>query len=114
MRHYEYTPRLFAAIAVMVLVAALGSSDSLAGPAAEDTMSSLVTTEWLSQHLDDPDLVVLDCSVHIEMEEGGGLQVSIGRADYDAGHIPSITDRRQCVQDCRTAGGDGPEITGGG
>jgi thiosulfate/3-mercaptopyruvate sulfurtransferase len=52
-------------------------------------IDTLVTTEWLSQHLDDPDLVVLDCSVHIEMEEGGGYQILSGRADYDAGHIPS-------------------------
>jgi thiosulfate/3-mercaptopyruvate sulfurtransferase len=52
-------------------------------------METLVTTEWLSQHLDDPDLVVLDCSVHIEMDEGGGYKALSGRADYDAGHIPS-------------------------
>jgi thiosulfate/3-mercaptopyruvate sulfurtransferase len=52
-------------------------------------MDTLVTTEWLSQHLDDPNLVVLDCSVHIEMEEGGGYKALSGRADYDAGHIPS-------------------------
>jgi thiosulfate/3-mercaptopyruvate sulfurtransferase len=52
-------------------------------------MESLVTAEWLSEHLEDPDLVVLDCTVRVDMEEGGGFQVSSGRADYDAGHIPS-------------------------
>jgi thiosulfate/3-mercaptopyruvate sulfurtransferase len=52
----------------------------------EDT---LVTVEWLAEHLDDPDLVVLDCSVHIEQDEEGGIQISSGRADYEAGHIPS-------------------------
>ncbi len=27
-------------------------------------MDTLVTTEWLNQHLDAPDLVVLDCTVY--------------------------------------------------
>ena len=53
-------------------------------------MNTLVTTDWLSQHLDDPDLVLLDCNVHTVMEEdGGGFHNESGRADYDAGHIPS-------------------------
>jgi thiosulfate/3-mercaptopyruvate sulfurtransferase len=52
-------------------------------------MDTLVTTEWLSQHLDDPDLVVLDCTVRVDMDEGGGFQILSGRADYDGGHIPS-------------------------
>jgi thiosulfate/3-mercaptopyruvate sulfurtransferase len=52
-------------------------------------MDTLVTTEWLSQHLDDPDLVVLDCTVRVEMKEGGGFQILSGRDDYEGGHIPS-------------------------
>jgi thiosulfate/3-mercaptopyruvate sulfurtransferase len=52
-------------------------------------MDTLVTTEWLSQHIDDPDLVVLDCTVGIKMEDGGGYQILSGRADYDVGHIPT-------------------------
>ena len=52
-------------------------------------MDTLVTTDWLSQHLDDPDLVVLDCTVRTESEEGGGYRNVSGRADYDRGHIPS-------------------------
>jgi thiosulfate/3-mercaptopyruvate sulfurtransferase len=50
-------------------------------------MDSLVTTDWLAGHLDDPDLVVLDCSVYLDPEEGGSSNVS-GRARYDEGHIP--------------------------
>ncbi len=34
----------------------------------DTVMDTLVTTEWLSQHLDDPDLVVLDCTVRVETE----------------------------------------------
>lgn len=53
------------------------------------TMDTLVTTEWLRRHLDDPDLVVLDCTVLLEMIEGGGIRGVSGRADYEAGHIPT-------------------------
>jgi thiosulfate/3-mercaptopyruvate sulfurtransferase len=56
----------------------------------EKTMKdTLVTTDWLSQHLDDPDLVVLDCTVLVDPDGDGGLGSVSGRADYDAGHIPS-------------------------
>jgi len=51
-------------------------------------MDTLVTTDWLSQHLDDPDLVVLDCTVCQQPENDGGFQNVSGRADYDRGHIP--------------------------
>jgi thiosulfate/3-mercaptopyruvate sulfurtransferase len=84
---------------VLFLAAALALSSACAGPESQPgqpaaleqpaPMDSLVTTEWLSEHLDDPDLVVLDCTVRVEMEEGGGFQVLSGRADYDAGHIPT-------------------------
>jgi len=53
-------------------------------------METLVTTDWLSRHLDDPDLVVLDCTVYTEIDDEDGFpHNSSGRADYDGGHIPS-------------------------
>ncbi len=52
-------------------------------------MDTLVTTEWLSQHLNDPDLVLLDCTVTTIPEEGGGLHNVSGRPDYELGHIPN-------------------------
>ncbi len=52
-------------------------------------METLVTTEWLSQHLDDPDLIVLDCTVVTQHDEGGGFHNISGRANFEAGHIPS-------------------------
>ena len=51
-------------------------------------MDTLVTTDWLSQHLDDQDLVVLDCSVLMEPDGQGGMRTVSGRDAYDAGHIP--------------------------
>jgi thiosulfate/3-mercaptopyruvate sulfurtransferase len=51
-------------------------------------MDKLVTTDWLSRHLNDPDLVVLDCSVYSLPDDAGGIVNVNGRAEYDAGHIP--------------------------
>ena len=52
-------------------------------------MESLVSTDWLSRHLDETDLVVLDCTVHTVMEDDGGFHNVSGRADFDQGHIPT-------------------------
>ncbi len=52
-------------------------------------MDTLVTTEWLSQHLDDPDLVLLDCTVCTIPEDDGSFHNVSGRPDYDVGHIPN-------------------------
>ena len=52
-------------------------------------MDTLVTTDWLSQHLDDPDLVLLDCTVVTMPEEDGSFHNVSGRPDYDLGHIPN-------------------------
>lgn len=52
-------------------------------------MDTLVTTDWLSRHLDDPDLVVLDCTVITKNDDSGGFYNISGRTNYDAGHIPS-------------------------
>ncbi len=53
------------------------------------SMDTLVTTAWLGEHLDDPDLVVLDCTVQVTPDAGGTLRSESGRAEYDDGHIPS-------------------------
>lgn len=55
----------------------------------QSQMDTLVTTGWLSQHLNDPDLVVLDCTVSVKPGGDDGFRIVSGRADYDAGHIPS-------------------------
>ncbi len=52
-------------------------------------MDTLVTTDWLSGHLDDSDLVLLDCTVSLRPDDAGGMRSVSGRADYDFGHIPS-------------------------
>jgi thiosulfate/3-mercaptopyruvate sulfurtransferase len=42
----------------------------------------LVTTAWLAERLDDPEVQVVDATWYMPNEAGSG------RADYDAGHIP--------------------------
>jgi len=51
-------------------------------------MDTLVTPEWLNRHIDDPDLVVLDCTVVTIPHDDGGFHNVSGRPDYEAGHIP--------------------------
>jgi thiosulfate/3-mercaptopyruvate sulfurtransferase len=52
-------------------------------------MEKLVSTQWLSQHLSDPDLVVLDCSVRTEVDQNGQPYNLSGRSGFDEGHIPT-------------------------
>lgn len=87
LHHCKY--RIFILIAAMTLVAADGMAGSQPAADAERALDTLVTAEWLSRHLEDPDLVVLDCTVHVEMEAGGGFRNESGRADYEKGHIPT-------------------------
>lgn len=51
-------------------------------------MESLVTTDWLSRTIGEPDLVVLDCRVSMEPDGQGGFRYESGRADYDWSHVP--------------------------
>lgn len=50
-------------------------------------MEHLVSADWLASELGAPDLVVLDCTVHLRMGADGFASVS-GRDDWAAGHIP--------------------------
>ncbi len=52
-----------------------------------DLPGSLVDADWLAAHLDDPKLVVLDCSVVVEITDDGMRPIS-GRAAYDEQHVP--------------------------
>ena len=81
--------RLIIMLAAFTLIAANGRSETQPDIAADNTLDTLVTTKWLSQHIDDPGLVVLDCSVRIVPDENGGMRSVNGRADYESGHIPS-------------------------
>ena len=76
-------------LTVLIATIALMTGCARSNSQPDATMDSLVTTQWLSEHLDDPKLVVLDCSVTVQPGEDGSLQILSGRADYEGGHIPS-------------------------
>ncbi len=48
----------------------------------------LVSTDWLNANLEDPGLVILDCTVWLKPAEGGGYLAVSGRADYETAHLP--------------------------
>ncbi|SFD02430.1 3-mercaptopyruvate sulfurtransferase [Tropicimonas isoalkanivorans] len=48
----------------------------------EDDPRTLVSTDWLASHLNDPDLRILDASLYLPNMNRDA------RAEYDAGHIP--------------------------
>ncbi|MGB7450750.1 MAG: sulfurtransferase [Lysobacterales bacterium] len=61
-------------------------TETIAG--VDPELGTLVSTQWLSEHLDDADLVVLDCSVLVEQDENGGMRSVSARSVYEKGHIP--------------------------
>ncbi|MBV8614446.1 MAG: sulfurtransferase [Acetobacteraceae bacterium] len=48
----------------------------------------LAETEWLAARLDDPKVVVFDCTTHLIPDPKTTYQVVPGRADFEAAHIP--------------------------
>ena len=75
---------------VLVLVNACAStySQTDAEKAVEPKMDSLVTAQWLNEHINDPDLVILDTTVIVEMDEKGFRNLS-GKDNYNKAHIPT-------------------------
>ena len=82
---------LLTLVAATSLMSACSNSDNQPEATAEvdEPMDSLVTVEWLSQHINDPDLVLLDCSVVIEQDPEVGFRSVNGRISYEEGHIPT-------------------------
>jgi len=84
-------PKFLIFIAALTALAACTDSADQASVADDSdiTMDTLVSAGWLREHLDDPDLVVIDATVLIESDESGNLLSVNGRANYEAGHIPT-------------------------
>ena len=75
---------------LLVLGACSDSTSPEPTSAAPEPMpDTLVSAEWLKQHIDDPDLVVLDASVIVEPDSKGNLRAVNGRANFESGHIPT-------------------------
>lgn len=82
--------RLATFLATLVVLSACTAPDESASvePEVDTSMDSLVSAAWLREHLDDPDLVIIDATVLIEPDGSGNLLSRNGRPSYDAGHIP--------------------------
>lgn len=53
-------------------------------------MQPLVSTSWLADHLADPDLRILECTVELKpAERGTGYAIESGKAAWSRGHIPN-------------------------
>lgn len=78
-------------MAVVFILTLLNACTNLPDSAESQNLAipidSLVSTEWLSAHINAPDLVVLDANVVIEMDNNGMRSLS-GRTFYEQGHIP--------------------------
>ena len=49
---------------------------------------SLVSTDWLAEHLAEDDVRVFETTVFLRPRDGGGYRVESGRSEYESGHIP--------------------------
>jgi len=69
-------------------------------------MDTLVSADWLKQHINDPDLVVLDCTVVTvpDADDPRGLKNVSGRPDYELGHIPNAGFADLKGELCKTNG----------
>lgn len=54
-------------------------------------MGALVSAKWLVEHINDPDLIVLDSTVVTAMNDKGQFTNISGRATFEAGHIPTAS-----------------------
>jgi len=85
--------RLFSLISLLmflVTITGCANTNEISEEAIADKpkMDLLVSSQWLSEHINDPDLVILDSSVFIKMDNGNMSSIS-GKAQYDKGHIPN-------------------------
>ena len=76
-------------LVLLLLVNACIQGSTYASNTPQEPMDLIVSTEWLSEHLGDPDLVVLDTTVLVQQDENGKFSSSSARSDYESGHIPT-------------------------
>ena len=58
-------------LVLLLLVNACIQGSTYASNTPQEPMDLIVSTEWLSEHLGDPDLVVLDTTVLVQQDENG-------------------------------------------
>lgn len=81
--------KLVCVAACAVLAGCAEPQDAESSAPAAPEIETLVSVEWLMEHLGDADLVVLDATVIVESDAAGNFNSVNGRASYEAGHIPT-------------------------
>ena len=61
----------------------------------------LVETDWLAQNLNNPDVLVLDCTTHLIPDPKITYQVKPGREDFETGPHPRRAVRRHAARRVR-------------
>jgi thiosulfate/3-mercaptopyruvate sulfurtransferase len=91
MSYRHFLPGQLGLIACCLVLAACSEQGEPTAPVSDapQAMDTLVSAQWLSEHLGEEDLVVLDCTVLVEQGEDGGFQIKNGRPNFEAGHIPT-------------------------
>lgn len=79
---------VYAAAVAFLCACTQGGYQSRGGVEAVANMDSLVSAEWLRDHIDDPDLLVIDATVLVEADGTGNLVSINGRSNHESGHIP--------------------------
>jgi len=91
MNTFLMTHKLFwlASLSGMLMACSPSTEISTGDPIpAATVITPLVSAEWVQQHIDDSDLVILDVSVLVRMDDNGFETIS-GRNEYEKAHIPN-------------------------
>lgn len=73
---------------VLALIAGLCCWQSLEALAQPAAMDSLVSVDWLHSQLSAEDIVVIDSTVLVQLDEHGNMHNVSGHSRYRSGHIP--------------------------
>ena len=113
MSFLHHLVRILALIALSGLLFSCSKPDESTGPVteAEPKMDSLVSVEWLSQHLGDPGLVVLDSTVLVEPDGEVDYArstdkqimtlVTFPQRDSPISWVSCPTETAHCILPCR-------------
>lgn len=89
---YKHPKQIFISLLVVLAFTTTASASSKKADdkkAPTEKVQLLVSTKWLTEHLNDPDLIILDTTVIVRPDKSGKYLSSTGRPAYDAGHIPT-------------------------
>ena len=75
--------------ALLVLIGACSGPNQIKSKKTIEPIEALVSAQWLNAHLKDSDLVVLDTTVIVKMDDKGGFTQTSGLDQYLNEHIPT-------------------------